>query len=46
MFLKTYNTEVHEIIVTFTDQSGRPLEIEDKADLTFLINKLKWRNIL
>ena len=25
----------------FTDQNGRPLEIEDKVDLTFLINKQK-----
>ena len=34
VFLKTYNTEFDEII-TFTDQNGRPLEIEDR----FLINK-------
>ena len=25
--LKTYNTEFDEIIITFTDQNGRPLEI-------------------
>ena len=24
VFLKTYNTEFHEIIITFTDQNGRP----------------------
>ena len=39
MFLKTYNTEFDEIIITFTDQKGRPLEIEDKVNLTLLINK-------
>ena len=31
VFLKTYNTEFDEIIITFTDQNGRPLEIEDKV---------------
>ena len=34
LFLKTYNTEPDEIIVTFTDQNGRPLEIEHKVNLT------------
>ena len=38
-FLKIYNTGFDEIIVTFTDQNGRPLEIEDKVNLTLLINK-------
>ena len=28
------------------DQNGRPLEIEDKVNLTLLINKQKWRDIL
>ena len=37
VFLKTYKTEFHEIIITFTDQNGRPLEIEDKLNLTLLI---------
>ena len=37
-FLKTY-TEFDEIITTFTDQNGSPLETEDKVDLTLLINK-------
>ena len=32
------NTEFDEIIITFIDQNGRPLEIEDKTNLTFLIN--------
>ena len=26
VFLKTYNAEFDEIIITFTDQNGRPLE--------------------
>ena len=39
VFFKIYNTEFDEIIITFTDQNGRPLEIEDKINLTLLINK-------
>ena len=34
MFLKTYNTEFDEIIIIFTDQNDRPLEIEDKVNLS------------
>ena len=39
LFLKTYNTDFVEIIIKFTDQNGRLLEIEDKINLTLLINK-------
>ena len=39
VFLKTYNTEFDEIIITPTYQNGRPLEIEDKVNLKLLINK-------
>ena len=39
VFLKTYGTEFDEVIITFRDQKGRPLEIEDKVNLTLLINK-------
>ena len=39
VFLKTYNTEFDKIIITFTDQIGAPLEIEDKVNLTLLVNK-------
>ena len=39
VFLKTYNTKFDEIIITFTDQNGRPLEIKDKVNLALLINK-------
>ena len=35
-----------EIMITFTDQNGKPLQIEDKADLTLLINKQKFKDIL
>ena len=38
VFLKTRNTEF-DIIITFTDQNDRPLEIENKFNLTLFINK-------
>ena len=37
VFLKIYNTDFDDIIITFTDQNCRPLEIEDKGNLTLLI---------
>ena len=36
-----YNTEFDEIIITFTNQNSRPLEIQDKVNLTLLIDKQK-----
>ena len=39
VFLETYNTEFDAIIRKFTNQTDRPLEIEDKSNLTLLINK-------
>ena len=39
VFLKTYNIVFDEIIITFTNQNGRPLEIEDKVNLTLFNNK-------
>ena len=39
VLLKTDNTEFDEIIITFTDQNGRLLGIEDKVNLTLLMNK-------
>ena len=39
VFLKTYNIAFDDISITFTDQNGRPLEIEDKVYLTVLINE-------
>ena len=46
VFLKTYNTEFDEIFIALTDQNSRPLEIEDKVNLTLLVNKWKWYVIL
>ena len=45
VFVKIYNTEFDEIIITFTDQNGRPLEKLDKVNLTLLINKQKYDDI-
>ena len=39
VFWKTYNTNFDEIIVKFTNQTGSALEIEDKVNLTLVINK-------
>ena len=39
VFLKTYNTEFDDTIITFTDKNNIPLEIEDKVNLTLFINK-------
>ena len=39
MFLKTYDTQFDEITITFTDQNDKPLGIEEKVNLTLLINK-------
>ena len=39
IFLETYNIEFDEIVITFTDQNGKPLELEEKVDLTLLSNK-------
>ena len=41
VFLKTYNIDFHEIIITFTDQNGRPLKKEDKVNLKLLTNEKK-----
>ena len=46
VLLITYNTKLDEIIITFTEQNVRPLEIEDKVNLTLLINKQKLLVIL
>ena len=36
-FLKTFNSEYDEIIISFTDQNSKPLEIEDRTNLTMVI---------
>ena len=37
MFLKTFNSEYDEIIVWLTDQNSKPLETEDRINLTMVI---------
>ena len=37
IFLKPFNFEYNEIDVWFTDQNSRPLEIEDRINLTMVI---------
>ena len=37
IFLKTFNSEYDQIIVWFTDQNSKPLEIEDRINLTMVI---------
>ena len=37
IFLKTFNSEFQAIEVWFTDQKSKPLEIEDKINLTLII---------
>ena len=39
VFLKPYNTDFVDNIVTFVDQNGGLFEIEEKVNLTLLINK-------
>ena len=41
IFLKTFNLEFQEIKVWFTDQNSRPLEEEDKINLTLIIVWIK-----
>ena len=37
MFLKTFNSEYDEIVVWFTDQNSKPLEIEGRINSTMVI---------
>ena len=39
IFLKTFNSEYDEIVVWFTDQDSKPLEIEDRINLTMVIKQ-------
>ena len=36
--IKIHNTEFDDITITFMGQNGRPLQINDKVNLTLLIN--------
>ena len=38
IFLKIFNSEFPEIKAWFTDQTSKPLEVEDKINLTLIIN--------
>ena len=37
IFLKIFNSEYDEIVVWLTDQNSKPLEIEDRINLTMVI---------
>ena len=37
IFLKTFNSEFQEVKVWFTDQTSKPLELEDKINKTLII---------
>ena len=37
VFLKIFNSEFQEIKIWFTDQTSKPLEVEDKINVTFII---------
>ena len=39
IFLKTFNSEFQEIKISFTDQTSKPLEVEDNINLTMIT---KW----
>ena len=41
VFLRTCNTELDDMTITFIGQNGEPLEIENKLNLILLINKQK-----
>ena len=38
LFLKTFDSEFSYMGVWFTDQNSKPLEIEDKINITLVIN--------
>ena len=37
------NSEFQEIKIWFTDQTSKPLEVEDKISVTLIIKKHKYR---
>ena len=37
VFLKTFNSECQEVKIWFTDQTSKPLELEDKINITLII---------
>ena len=38
VFLKAFNSELQESKMWFTDQTSKPLEVEDKINVTLIIN--------
>ena len=40
VFLKTFNSEFQEVKIWFTDQTSKPLELEDKINITLIIKQL------
>ena len=44
IFLKTFNSELSYIDVWFTDQNSKPLEIEDKINISLVVNqRIKYK---
>ena len=37
VFVKTFNSEFQEIKIWFTDQTSKPLEVEDRINVTLII---------
>ena len=37
VFLKTFNSEFQEVKIWFTDKTSKPLELEDKINITLII---------
>ena len=37
VFFKTFNSEFQEVKIWFTDQTSKPLELEDKINITLII---------
>ena len=37
VFVETFNSEFQEVKVWFTDQTSKPLELEDKLNITLII---------
>ena len=49
IFLKAFDLEFSYIEVSFTDQNSKPIEIEDKINITLVINSSikykRWQDI-
>ena len=37
IFLKAFNSEFQEIKIWFTDQTSKPLEVDDRINVTFVV---------